>query len=277
MHRLTLTTGLSFVAVIALLAGCAAPPRSADPSGVARRTVPELVALRPAALNAAITSALGERAVFEAEAISLRATLALPPGPEADDKLPAALSAAALFNIEKDAVRAHLLKVLPTAADKSAPYQREVLTAAHTQYWKEAAPLIPALLPQIKTPREFAIAAYTLLRDDDAATQRLGRGLVEAMPVVLSVLANVGTLAMLWVGGGIVLHGLHELGFHAPANAADALRHTVEGVSGGLSGVLGWLTYALASAVAGMALGSVIAMVVHAVQSRRGAKDAPAH
>ena len=116
-----------------------------------------------------------------------------------------------------------------------------------------------------------------LAQKPGAAMQRLGRGLVEAMPVVLSVLANVGTLAMLWVGGGIVLHGLHELGFHAPADAADALRHSVEGVSGGLSGVLGWLTYALASAVAGMALGSVIAVVVHAVQSRRGAKDAPAH
>lgn len=172
MHRLTLTIRLSFVAAVLLLAGCATPQRSADPSGVARRTVPELVALRPAALNAAIASAHGERAVFEAEATSLRAALALPPGPEADDKLPAALSAAALFNIEKDAVLAHLLKVLPTAADKSAPYQREVLTAAHTQYWKEAAPLIAALLPQIKTPREFAIAAYTLLRDDDAVTQR---------------------------------------------------------------------------------------------------------
>lgn len=172
MHRLTLTIRLLFVAAMLLLAGCATPPRSADPSGVARRTVSELAALRPAALNAVIASQVGERAVFEAEAASLRAALALPPGPEADDKLPEALRAAALFNIEKDAVLAHLLKVLPVAADKSAAYQREVLTAAHTQYWKEAAPLIPALLPQIKTPREFAIAAYTLLRDDDAATQR---------------------------------------------------------------------------------------------------------
>ena len=35
------------------------------------------------------------------------------------------------------------------------------------------------------------------------------------MPVVLVVLSFVGTIAMLWVGGGIMLHGMHELGLHA--------------------------------------------------------------
>ena len=114
-----------------------------------------------------------------------------------------------------------------------------------------------------------------LAQKPGAGAQRLGRGMVEAMPVVLAVLANIGTLAMLWVGGGIVLHGLHELGIHAPSDAAHALQHAVEGVSGGLSGVLGWLTYAVASALAGMALGSVIALAVHAVQSRRN--RAPKH
>mgnify|MGYP001450526100 CR=1 FL=1 len=116
-----------------------------------------------------------------------------------------------------------------------------------------------------------------LAEKPDATSQRLGRGLVAAMPVVLSVLTNVGTLAMLWVGGQIVLHGLHELGLHAPEDVVKSLQHAVEGVTGGLSGVLGWLTYALASAVAGMALGSVIAGVVHWVQSLRGKKALPAH
>ena len=172
MRTLRLTIPLSLIVAMLLLAGCATPQRSIDPSGLARRTVPELAALRPAALSAVIASHVGERAVFEAELASLRAALALPPGPKADEKLPGALRAAALFNIEKDAVLAHLLRVLPNAAEKSAAYQRELLTAAHTLYWKETAPLIPALLPQIRTPREFAIAAYTLLRADNAAMQR---------------------------------------------------------------------------------------------------------
>ena len=170
MHTKSLAvTALFFVA---LLAGCATPQRSLDASGVVRRTVPELAALRPAAFNAALTSRAGERSVFEEEAANLRAVLALPPGPEADQKLPSALAAAALFNIEKDRVRVHLLAVLPSAHEKSAAYQRAVLSAAHTQFWSESAPLLPALLPKINTPREFAIGAYTLLRHVESAVQR---------------------------------------------------------------------------------------------------------
>ena len=116
-----------------------------------------------------------------------------------------------------------------------------------------------------------------LAQKPGAGSQRLGRGLVEAMPVILAVLANVGTLAMLWVGGGIILHGLHELGVHGPSDVAHAIQYAVEGVSGPLAGVTGWLTYAVASALAGLALGSVIALAVHAIQSRRGGKVAPAH
>ena len=108
-----------------------------------------------------------------------------------------------------------------------------------------------------------------LAKKPGAAAQRFGRGLVAAMPMVLTVLTNVGMVAMLWVGGQIILHGLHELGLHGPSDVAHAIQHAVEGVTGPLAGVLGWLTYALASAVAGLALGSVIALVVHAVQSRR--------
>ena len=114
-----------------------------------------------------------------------------------------------------------------------------------------------------------------LAKRPGAAAQRLGRRLVAAMPMVLTVLTNVGMVAMLWVGGQIILHGLHELGLHGPSDVAHAIQHAVEGVTGPLAGVLGWLTYALASAVAGLALGSVIALAVHAVQARRN--RAPKH
>jgi hypothetical protein len=171
MHPIRIRLSLT-VALLLLLAGCASPPRSVDASGAVRRTVPELAALRPAALTAALTSTAGERAVFEEERAALIEALDLPPGPEADEKLPAALSAAAHFNIEKDRVRSHLLAVLPGAHEKSAAYQRAVFSAAHTQFWVEAAPLIPALLPNIKTPREFAIGAYTSLRADDSIAKR---------------------------------------------------------------------------------------------------------
>lgn len=163
---------LAFATLALLITGCAAPPRAVDPSGTVRRTVPELVALRPKDLSAALTSREGERAVYENEIAAMRTALMLPPGAESDEKLPGALSTAAFFNVEKELARTALLAALPVAPEKSPAWQRGVLSAAHTMYWSDAAPLLPALLPRIKTPREFAIAAYTLLRHEDSAGNR---------------------------------------------------------------------------------------------------------
>ena len=85
------------------------------------------------------------------------------------------------------------------------------------------------------------------------------------MPYLLTTLSFVGTIAMLWVGGGIILHSLHEFGLHGPSDWAHGLQHTVEAVTGGLSGILGWVTYAGLSALAGLVLGVVIALLVHNV------------
>ena len=101
-----------------------------------------------------------------------------------------------------------------------------------------------------------------------AAARALGRGLVAAMPHVLTVLSIVGTAAMLWVGGGIVIHGLHELGWHAPADLVHAAEHGVEYATRSLGGVLGWLTNAGLSALFGLALGAAIAVVLHKVLLR---------
>ncbi|GMM93080.1 DUF808 domain-containing protein [Qipengyuania sp. MTN3-11] len=103
---------------------------------------------------------------------------------------------------------------------------------------------------------------------DDKSSQiarSTGRFLLRAMPWLLKVLSFVGTIAMLWVGGGIILHGLHELGMHGPSDWAHAAQHAVEGATGGLSGILGWATYAGLSALAGLALGAVIAVTLHRV------------
>lgn len=101
-------------------------------------------------------------------------------------------------------------------------------------------------------------------------TRRLGTALVNAMPVVLTMLANVGTVAMLWVGGGIVLHALEQLGVAGPAHLAHGLQHGVEHVTGPLAGLLGWFTYAAVSAVVGLMLGGVLAWLVHLVHKLRG-------
>lgn len=105
-------------------------------------------------------------------------------------------------------------------------------------------------------------------------TRRLGMALVNAMPKVLAVLATVGTVAMLWVGGGIVLHALEQLGLTGPAHLAHGLQHAVEGATGALAGVLGWFTYAAVSALVGLVLGAVVAVTVHQALKLR---DAGAH
>lgn len=103
-----------------------------------------------------------------------------------------------------------------------------------------------------------------------AAAQRVGRLLVDAMPVLLWLLSNVGTAAMLWVGGGILLHGLEVLGVAGPAHVADHLSHAVEAATGPLGSVLGWLTHAAAGAVVGLVVGSIVALAVHVVGMMRG-------
>ncbi|QYG92223.1 DUF808 domain-containing protein [Iamia sp. SCSIO 61187] len=105
-------------------------------------------------------------------------------------------------------------------------------------------------------------------------SQRAGRLLVAGMPKLLAWLSVIGTAAMLWVGGHILLVGADELGWEWPYHLVHDLEHGVEDVAG-IGGVLAWLVNTAASAVVGMAVGTVIALVVARVQARR-AKDEPA-
>lgn len=104
-----------------------------------------------------------------------------------------------------------------------------------------------------------------LAEKDSTAAQRLGRLLVESVPGLLAALSLIGTAAMLWVGGGIIVHGTHEVGFDALYDAAHGVEYAVKGATGALSGVLGWASYAAVSALIGLALGFVIAVVLHKV------------
>jgi len=97
-------------------------------------------------------------------------------------------------------------------------------------------------------------------------TRGLGCAMVKAMPGLLTLLANVGTVAMLWVGGGIILHALPDLGVAAPADWLHEIDHVVHQATGALGGVLGWLATAAFSALAGLALGAIVAVLVHQAQ-----------
>lgn len=101
-----------------------------------------------------------------------------------------------------------------------------------------------------------------LTRRDSAFTQKFGRGLVAAMPRVMDAIAFIGTLAMIWVGGHIILHGIHEFGFDPIHNAIAAMAGAVENVAG-VGGMVAWLADTLVSLAFGLAFGLLVLAIIH--------------
>jgi predicted DNA repair protein MutK len=68
---------------------------------------------------------------------------------------------------------------------------------------------------------------------------------------------------MLWVGGGILLHGLEEMNVAAaiPRTFHD-LAHAIAVRTGPVSGVVEWLLGAVEAALVGIVVGGAIVMVV---------------
>ena len=101
------------------------------------------------------------------------------------------------------------------------------------------------------------------------AVARFGRGLVTAMPRLLTVLTVVGTAAMLWVGGHILLVGTDELGWHGPYALVHHLEEGAHDALGAVGGVAGWLVNTLASALIGLAVGALVVVVLTFTLHRR--------
>jgi predicted DNA repair protein MutK len=89
-------------------------------------------------------------------------------------------------------------------------------------------------------------------------TQALGRGLVLGMPYFLKLLGIVGTAAMVWVGGGIIIHGLEAFGLpwlgHAVHDASEAAARALPALAGAVS----WIVTAAASGLVGLVVGAVL-------------------
>ena len=110
-----------------------------------------------------------------------------------------------------------------------------------------------------------------LAQRDGSLTRRVGHGLVRAMPRLLAVISTVGVVAMLWVGGHILVAGVDDLGWHWPYEQVHHLEHAVHEATGALGAVLGWLTNTALSALAGVVVGAVVVLVMHLVPRRRSA------
>lgn len=103
-----------------------------------------------------------------------------------------------------------------------------------------------------------------LMKKDSSGVKKFGEGLVKAMPKVMNVISVVGTFAMLWVGGHILLTGFDALGWHWPYSIAHHAEEWVHSlIHGGLGSALAWLAETLVAMVFGAIIGGIIALVMH--------------
>ena len=147
-------------------------------------------------------------------------------------------------------------------------------SVAATPLWEQALILVAVSL--FITAAVYGVVALIVKLDDiglhlcgkqGGSAQAAGRLLVNAMPPLLTALTVVGTAAMLWVGGGIVVHGLETLGIGFPGHP---IAHMAEQAAQ-MSGILGWLVGAALAAVFGIVLGGVIVLGLSGVAKLRNA------
>jgi uncharacterized protein len=143
---------------------------------------------------------------------------------------------------------------------------------AEQTFWPRL--IILVIVALVITAAVYGVVAVIVKMDDvglslaqrsSRFTRKFGRGLVSAMPKVLAALSAVGTVAMLWVGGHILLVGADELGWHLPYrlvhHVEEGVRHAVEA----LGGVAAWSVNTAASAIIGLVVGAIVVAVVKVV------------
>ena len=136
-----------------------------------------------------------------------------------------------------------------------------------SNFWMEAATL--ATVAVIITVAVYGSVAVIVKMDDLglamanggrlSLTRAMGRGLVKGMPGFLRLLTVVGTAAMLWVGGSIIVHGLEGLGVAAPAHIIHDIAYAVgHSMPEALTAATEWMTKAAIDGVFGLVLGLLL-------------------
>ena len=193
---------------------------------------------------------------------------------EGDDEQPQARSAQELEDRKvKSAVRTDFIL--------SAEIMAITLSAVpDAPFWMQA--VVLALVGSFLTGLVYGGVALVVRADDmgvalaqtertgltGAALKALGRGLVAGMPYFLQALTVVGTLAMLWVGGGIVLHGLASFGLSGPEHFIAEAAHQAGDFLIGAASLVDWLVRAAGSFAVGLALGYALMRAVEAIPAR---------
>ncbi len=95
-----------------------------------------------------------------------------------------------------------------------------------------------------------------------AVTRSLGKAIVAAMPRLLALISIIGTAAMLWVGGNIIVHGFHDLGWHWPYETIHHIAAGAAAVADVAEGFVVWLVTASIDGVIGLAIGIMLIPIV---------------
>lgn len=99
-----------------------------------------------------------------------------------------------------------------------------------------------------------------------AVTRAVGRKIVKSMPSVMIVIATIGTVAMLWVGGSIIVHGLRDLGWYLPYDLIKYAAIVASDFVGTAEGLVTWFVTAGLDGIIGLATGfALIPIVIQAV------------
>ncbi len=152
-------------------------------------------------------------------------------------------------------------------------------------FWAQLAILV--VVAFVITIAVYGVVALIVKMDDvgllltqrsSSFAQRVGHGLVAAMPRLLALISLVGVVAMLWVGGHIILVNVHEVGlWNAPYDLVHDLEHDVAHAVDAVGGFLGWCVNTAISAVIGLVIGAVVVVILHLLpigRDRDSASDA---
>ncbi len=172
--------------------------------------------------------------------------------------------------------------------------------------WMRA--IVLAVVALVITLLVYGVVALIVKMDDvglhlsqkrSRISQRIGLGLVAAMPRLLSAISAIGIVAMLWVGGHIFLVSLYEIGGEGGLLDATSLGNALhwpyefvhhwetqvsDAIGGVIGGLAGWVLNTLASAMVGLALGGLLVAVLgalgiggHAEADSDSPVDSPIH
>ncbi|WP_150307462.1 DUF808 domain-containing protein [Planctomonas psychrotolerans] len=114
-----------------------------------------------------------------------------------------------------------------------------------------------------------------LMKSPSKQVRRTGARIVASMPAVFRFISIVGTVAMLWVGGHLVIANMGETFWSAPYDLLHTVTHAIEAAGP----VVVWVADTVMSAIFGLVLGLIIVAITLGLsrRTRRNQADTVAH